>query len=417
MMLEKIKLDAGSVVVFLGTMNAMPMMYALELKKRGCEVIYFVDVSRVNTLSRPENHFPSITYPYPHWIIECILPSEVLVPLFPKIFALFYKKWVERITGKEATCFILSGLFSSMAPYLPGTAKKVGLPHGSDLDSWANIEDVDLLIRNYKNNSKFKYLPSFLAAAMIKKIVRAQYAGYEKSEAVVYFPANFNSAGDKVLERLAHHGVAHVPRYDISFEPLSGQPRSFKNNSKKIQIFSGVRFLFETFPDGNSDYNKGNDKIIAGIAKYFQRNENIHVHFVEKGIDVIPAKRMCHDLGIESVVTWHKEMPFKELLKLYEDSDICFDQVGTHWIAGVGAYALYLGKPLIANAGPAVTSGVWPVDNPICSATTSDQVFDWLLKLEDVGFRERISSESKIFVEAYMGPGKVLNALFDFSDK
>lgn len=416
-MFEKIKLDPDSVIVFLGTMNAMPMMYALELKKSGYEVIYFVDVPRINTLSRPENHFPSITYPYPQWIIECILPSEVLVPLFPKLFALFYKKWAELITGKKATCFILSGLFSSIAPYLPRIVKKIGLPHGSDLDSWANIEDVHLLIKNYKDNSKFRYVPNFIAAVMIRKIVSAQYAGYKRTEAVVYFPANFNAAGDKVLEKLAHHGVVHVPRYDISFEPLSGQPRSFKNSSNKIEIFSGVRFLFETFPDGNSDYNKGNDKIIAGIAKYFERNENIHVHFVEKGIDVIPAKRMCHDLGIESVVTWHKEMPFKELLKLYENSDICFDQVGTHWIAAVGAYALYLGKPLIANAGPAVSSGVWPVDNPICSAKTSGQVYDWLLKLEDVGFRERISSESKIFVEAYMGPGKVLDTLFDFSDK
>lgn len=416
-MFEKIKLDSGSVVVFLGTMNAMPMMYALELKKRGYEVIYFVDISRSNTLSRPENHFPSISYPYPYWIIECILPSEILVPLFPKIFALFYKKWVERITGKKATCFILSGLFASIAPYLPRAVKKIGLPHGSDMDSWANIEDVDTLIKNYKNSSKFKHLPNFVAAAMIKKIVRAQYTGYEKTEAIVYFPANFNSSGDKILEKLTHHGVAHVPRYDISFEPLIGQPRSFKNSNKKIQIFSGVRFLFENFPDGNSDYNKGNDKIIAGIAKYFQRNENIHVHFVEKGVDVIPAKRMCHCLGIENVVTWHKEMPFKKLLKLYENSDVCFDQVGTHWIGAVGAYALYLGKPLIANSGPAVTSGVWPVNNPICSAATSDEVFEWLIKLEDLGLRERISTDSKIFVEAYMGPNKVLSALFNIFDK
>ena len=413
MKFEKIKLEPGSVVVFLGTMNAMPMMYALELRRMGCDVIYFVDVSSSNTLSRPENHFPSIGYPYPDWVVECVLPSEVFVPIFPKLFAEFYKKKIREITEKPVACFVLSGLFSSMAPYLPETAKKVGLPHGSDLDSWANVEDVDFLIKNYKNNSKFRYLPDFLAGVIIKKIVLAQYAGYKKSVAAVYFPSNFNSSGDKVLKKLANDGVAHVPRYDISFEPLSGQPRNFKKNGAKVEIFSGVRFLFETFPDGNSDYNKGNDKIIEGIAKYFRRNENIHVNFVEKGVDVIPAKRMCHDLGIDAVVTWHKEMPFKELLKLYENADICFDQVGAHWIGAVGAYAMYLGKPLIANAGPAVTSEVWPENHPVCSATTGDEVFDWLVKLEDEEFLERISSESKVFVEKYMGPGKVLNALFD----
>ena len=30
-------------------------------------------------------------------------------------------------------------------------------------------------------------------------------------------------------------------------------------------------------------------------------------------------------------------------------SDVCFDQVGSHWIGAVGVYALLLDKPLIAN--------------------------------------------------------------------
>ena len=114
MKFEKIKLEPGSVVVFLGTMNAMPMMYALELRRMGCDVIYFVDVSSSNTLSRPENHFPSIGYPYPDWVVECVLPSEVFVPIFPKLFAEFYKKKIREITEKPVACFVLSGLFSSI---------------------------------------------------------------------------------------------------------------------------------------------------------------------------------------------------------------------------------------------------------------------------------------------------------------
>jgi hypothetical protein len=64
-----IDLDAPGVIIFFGTMNAMPMMYAHELRNLGQDVIYFVDVPEKNTLCRPENHFPSISYPYPDWVV------------------------------------------------------------------------------------------------------------------------------------------------------------------------------------------------------------------------------------------------------------------------------------------------------------------------------------------------------------
>lgn len=398
----------------MGTMNAMPMMYALELKKQGYEVLYFVDVPKTDTLSRPENHFPDIYYPYPPWIVELTLPSQIFLPLFPKIFAALYNQKIRQFSKKTIGCFVLSGFFSSLAPYLSKSAGKVGLPHGSDLDTWANTEDTRALADGFKNKSIFKYLPNKFSQKLIEHIVKTQYAGYSHTNAVAYFPIGFNSNGDKVLHRLVSDGVKHVPRYDISFDVLKEQSREFKIPSEKINIFSGVRFLYRTFSEGNSAYNKGNDLIIEGIGKYFSINSNIEVHFVEKGADVIHAKELCKKLGLNEVVVWHKEMPFKELLELYKNSDICFDQLGEHWIAGIGGYAMWLGKPLIANNESAVRSGVWPQDNPVCAAKTPDDVFKWMIKLGDVNFRKSVSERSKKFAENYLGPFKALNELFEY---
>lgn len=165
--------------------------------------------------------------------------------------------------------------------------------------------------------------------------------------------------------------------------------------------------------DGNKGYSKGNDLIIEGIAKYLTENPDIQVHFVEKGEDVHYAKELCRKLGLEQVIVWHKEMPFYDLLDLYLNSDICFDQLGEHWIGAIGGYALWLGKPLIANAELAVQSGVWPLENPVCSARTSDEVYEWLVRLEDTEFRRKISDSSKEFVEAYMGARKALTEIFE----
>jgi len=390
-MLEKIKLHKDEVIVFMGSMNAMPMMYALELKKLGYEVIYFVDVKKRDILSRPENHFPTV---------------------FPRLFASLYKWRIRRLTKKNIGCFVLNGFFSSLSPYLP-SSKKIGLSHGSDLDVWANTEDVETLTHSYGGRSIFKYLPKIFSSILIKFIVNKQYEGFRHTNAVVYFPSGFNDAGDKVVRQLVHSEVRYVPRYDISFEPLRNQPRTFKPATKILQIFSGVRFLYKTFPDGNKGYSKGNDLIIEGIAKYLTENPDIQVHFVEKGEDVHYAKELCRKLGLEQVIVWHKEMPFYDLLDLYLNSDICFDQLGEHWIGAIGGYALWLGKPLIANAELAVQSGVWPLENPVCSARTSDEVYEWLVRLEDTEFRRKISDSSKEFVEAYMGARKALTEIFE----
>lgn len=415
-MLEKISLSKDKLIVFMGTMNAMPMMYALELKKLGYDVVYFVDVPENETLSRPENHFPDIAYPYPSWVVECVLPSQIILSFFPRLFSWWYQRQIRAVTKKEVGCFVLNGFFTSLAPYLNKFSSKVILSHGSDLDVWANIKSVNTLSLSFKDRSIFKYFPNAMSKFLIKKIISAQYLGCLRSDAVVYFPKNFNVEGDKVIQTLADKGVRYVPRYDISFEPLVGQSREFKNSSGKLEIFSGVRFLFKTFPDGDLNVNKGNDLIIKGIAKYFSINPNIRVHFVEKGEDIQFAKELCRKHGIEEVVVWHKEMPFKELLSLYQKSDICFDQVGKHWIGAIGGYALWLGKPLIANPAPAILAGVWPDDNPICSARTSEEVYDCLVRLEDVEFRKEVSNSSKKFVEAYMGPQMALSNIFKFQD-
>lgn len=411
---KKIKLNTDEAIVFMGSMNAMPMMYAIELRKMGYEVIYLVDRPRGDTLSRPENHFPDINYPYPAWIVECAIPSQVLVSLFPRLFAAILGVRIRKATSKRIQCYVLNGFFSSLSPYLVPGAAKVALSHGSDLDTWADTDNLKRLTDGMRDRSIFRWMPLPLAKRLIRKVVAVQFCGYMRSSAVVYFPLGFNATGDQVIERLVRAGVRYVARYDISVEPLRGQPRGLGSRSETINIFCGVRFLYRTFPDGNVGYSKGNDIIIRGLALYLRRNRKLCIHFVEKGEDVNYAKQLCQEMGLDDVVVWHKEMPFSDLLRLYRSSDICFDQVGSHWIGAIGAYALWLGKPLIANAGPAVRAGVWPPINPICSATSATEVSNWLVRLEEPALRSRISEDSQRFVEKYMSPLRTLNDIFDF---
>jgi len=326
--------------------------------------------------------------------------------------AALYLHKIKQLTGKTISHFFLNGFFTSLAPYLTKDAMIISLSHGSDLDSWAYKGNEKTLAKSIGNRSILNLLQPGLTSVLIKYIINTQFLGYLKSSIVVYFPKGFNSIGDEVVKQLTSSGVRYIPRYDISFEPLKGVTRQFKEPGEKLIMFSGVRFLYKTFPDGNIGYSKGNDEIIKGIAKYYRINKNIEVHFVEKGEDVISAKALCHELGIDEVITWHKEMPFNELIDLFVRADVCFDQTGHHWIGAIGGYALYLGKPLIANDEIPVSLGIWPTDNPVLSAKTADDIYRHLLAITDRDTAYKIHTESMSFVEKYMSPQKLLEGIF-----
>lgn len=410
-----LSLDGGP-IVFLGSMNAMPMMYALELKNRGYNVIYFVDAKKKDTLHRPENHFTEIEFPYPSWVIELDIISQILLAIFPRFYSMKIMGLISKVSNIKPQAFFLNGFFISLAPYLYNDSIKLVLSHGSDLDTWANISNAHALSRSFCKRSIFKFLPFYVSSRMISSIVNGQFNAMRESDGVIYFPKGFNSSGDTVVNLLIVAGVSVFHRYDISFKPIASAISRSGNPHEKLIILSAVRFLYRTFPDSNADYSKGNEYIIRGLSDYYKVNRNIEIHFIEKGEDVTSAKVLCNELGLSEVVVWHKEMPFRDLISLYEISHVCFDQVGIHWIGAIGGYALYLDKCLIANDRRAVDSGVWPECNPVFSASTSEEVFDQLKRIQILGFKP--SSEiisGREFVEEYMSPISLLKQIFSIN--
>ena len=101
-----IDLEAPGAILFFGSMNNMPMMYARELRRLGQDVIYFVDVPADDTLSRPECHYSDISHPYPDWIVEFVLPSQLLANVFPRpmLRLMLRKARARRPVGRSKPC-------------------------------------------------------------------------------------------------------------------------------------------------------------------------------------------------------------------------------------------------------------------------------------------------------------------------
>lgn len=355
-------------ICFIGTVNAMPMMYAKLFKSNNYPVKYIVDVPSWNTLSRPENHFSDIKYPYDNWIKEIVIKRPSVKTVLPRFF---FRKILKEVY--DCNVFFLNDWYISLAPFLPKNSFIIIIPHGSDLDTWCN----PVMARSISKVCKLASL-SFFKNKIASIIIKNMQKGLDRANIVTYFPEGFNSDADRILEECRRKGKKIVRRYDVdtSIVDFKSFSKSKCKNSRMFKICSAVRFDYIVRKEVENKYLKGNDLIIKGISRFYKEvSKDISVVFFEKGQDVEKAKELCELYGISEVVEWKKTVSLNELLNIMSCSDVCFDQVGQHWVGAVGVYALLLDKPLIANYDQYFFNNIPNESNPILKSESVDDIF------------------------------------------
>ncbi len=83
-------------IVFLGNMNNLTFYSARELKKRGFDVTFIVDVDKNILLDRPESWDKTLSSTYPDWIKELVLPDRLKGLKF-SMPLLYLKKYIRRL--------------------------------------------------------------------------------------------------------------------------------------------------------------------------------------------------------------------------------------------------------------------------------------------------------------------------------
>ena len=171
---------------------------------------------------------------------------------------------------------------------------------------------------------------------------------------------------------------------------------------------------FNTDPPAASRFEyKGNDLIIEALGRYRLRNPHITVQLFDKGppADLRRARAQIEALGMANCVTWLQQMPLAELMQLYADCDVCFDQVGTHFMGAVGCYALYTGRALIANARLDVFGPMWGPDPPILHADSVESILRQLERCESQEFRNALAERAHRFAVEHLDTERVYSDL------
>lgn len=99
--------------------------------------------------------------------------------------------------------------------------------------------------------------------------------------------------------------------------------------------------------------NKGSDIFLQGFARfrYAHPGQEIRLHAIRKGPNAADAVVFAKEIGIANDITWHPEMPRKDLLGHYQQADVVFDCIdhygGAYGLVSVEGMAF--GKPVFGH--------------------------------------------------------------------
>lgn len=378
-------------VGFLGNTNNYPFIIASQMKALGCEVVMYVDAPASEILNRPEQYTHDVSYPYPNWIIEKQSLRKSHHTHLPQFFE---KSVISELNTCDAV--ILNDYGHRFKNFINPQIPSISLFSGSDLEIMAVTENVVSL---KLNNARLKWVPRFLKKMYARLSVNQLRSAIAKASLISYFPAGLVPFGDRLLHEI--FGGRQFNRFSHLHVVTEGYQYYPPAHNNVLRIFSFTRYMWKTpFPPGlNSWENKGNDIMIHGIALFLkQYAKPVDIHLIEKGIHVAETKQLIDELGFAHMVTWHKEMPFKELQDHIIKADVIIEQLGTHFISG-GFYAMLMGRPVIGNANPQVLDKLTGQPTPVCQAVTADEVCAWLQKLStDKNLAERIGQSARQYV-------------------
>src|SRR5690606_745089 len=255
-------MDKKIKICFNGTVNAMPMMYAKLFRENNYSVKYIVDVPVDNQLSRPENHFQDIAYPYASWIKEIVIKRPSVRALFPK---LLFRSILKE--ASDCNVFFLNDWYISLAPFLPRNSYIVIISSGADLHTWCNPK----MAESVASVGLFKSL-SFMKSKIARVMINNMRKGLACANVVTYFPRGMNIDADCILDECSKGGAKIIRRYDVDTSLVDIEKFSKSNfeNDSKFRICSAVRFDYIAEEGAPNNCLKGNDLIIKGIAKFYR---------------------------------------------------------------------------------------------------------------------------------------------------
>ena len=166
-------------------------------------------------------------------------------------------------------------------------------------------------------------------------------------------------------------------------------------NGQDFIVFHPARHHWDRHRDPS--WEKGNDKIIAGFAK-FRKTASVKTILVltEWGLTIENSRRLIKKLGIEEAVVWIPVLPNQHMIEMIRLSHVVIDQIGVGAFGSLAAKSLMCGKTTLCHIEPEPHKVCFDVIPPLISVESHIDVANRLEQLSvDIFYRNRVERESR----------------------
>ena len=395
-------------IFFFGNINNYPFILAKELKKKGHEVIFFVDSDTL--LYRPENRYEKYREVYPSWIVDIsFLRNSKLLKRFNEFNKIIYKYGSPDLV-------ILNG---SVCDYLTNIkSHKFFLATGSDIEEECSYLTAIKLFRKNLKRSFFIALFSLFRKIIL---VKRQRSIFKNCDGFSFFDKNIFEKSEKIFNSLNKLPKRFNFRLaDISDKTYSRiEPKKY-GKLKTIKIVCLARINWVTEYDKSSYQshldNKYIDILIRGIAKFINEyNGSAELTLFKKGNKIDETKELINKLNIENEVVWRNEVDQIELAKYYEYADLIADQFNPNAVMGTAALnAMLASRPILANnkIDSCIINNRFK--NPNINISKPRDLANYLKQIQDnPKILEIIAKKGKTFIEKNHSPELIADILLD----
>jgi glycosyltransferase involved in cell wall biosynthesis len=302
---------------------------------------------------------------------------------FDKIKILTWgRKGLLRLGKKEIHAVLDKYDFVIGADYSPAIVSRINrkldifLPHGTDL---FNYPFIKLSLNRFSKRNLGEWILASWQRRGIRKFTKYFWFELTNEENESYI-RRFSSAS--FIRIYDTNPQVYFPQYtecNISaYSLLSENVRKIKKLREDgcVIIFHHCQQLWRN--PQHSLFNKGNDKLIKGFARFVKSNPEFKMKLVmvERGSDMEASKQLIQELGVENAVLWLPQMPRKEIMSCLYVSDIGVGELGHSWYTySVVTEFMVTGKPIIHKCDQEYYKKVHDETYPMFSASTEDDIY------------------------------------------
>lgn len=166
-------------------------------------------------------------------------------------------------------------------------------------------------------------------------------------------------------------------------------------NEQEFIVFHPARHHWDRHRDPS--WEKGNDKIIAGFAR-FKKATTVKTVLVltEWGLTIENSRRLIKKLGIEDAVVWIPVLPNQYMIEMISLSHVVVDQIGVGAFGSLAAKSLMCGKATLCHIDPEPHRACFDVIPPLISVESHVDVAARLQQLaSDISYRKGVENESR----------------------